>query len=411
MYSGAIMLRYILLICVLQGIADSAIAQSKNKDPMSWKEILDRAGPPATTETPAPAIILPTLTGRVVDEANLIDNTARLSLTNKLVYLETKTSEQLVVVTLNSLQGTSIEDFGLRLGRYWQIGQKNKNNGVLLIVAPNERKVRIEVGYGLEDTLTNSIAKRIINNTIIPRFQTSDFVGGLSNGVDAIINILMNNSLDASISSVGQNHGPSFDCKSAKHPNEKLICQSTELSELDQKINAVYDDVTNLLNNRDRKELRQHQNEWVKERNDCGSDFLCTKFAYTKRIDRLNSLLLKLREAGATKATGNACCVADPEPPLNVRTTPNGSIVASLTNGTLVTILDYSENKSWVFIGRAEDRSPIGWVFAEYVDCTVGSKTGKSTNYYCYLARQFPETQDKDPFMVKERFVLRLPAH
>jgi uncharacterized membrane protein YgcG len=169
------MLRCILAIFLLQIIAGNAIAQSKINDPMSWKDILDRAGPPSNTEPSVPTLVLPTLTGRVVDEANLIDNSTRLSLTTKLAYLETKTTDQLVVVTLNSLQGTSIEDFGLRLGRYWQIGQKNKNNGVLLVVAPNERKVRIEVGYGLESTLTNGIADHIIANKIIPRFQTGDF--------------------------------------------------------------------------------------------------------------------------------------------------------------------------------------------------------------------------------------------
>ena len=93
----------------------------------------------------------------MVDEANVVDPPARNSLDEKLRTLEEKTTNQLVVVTLRSLQGTSIEDYGYQLGRHWGIGQKGKNNGAVLIVAPNERKVRIEVGYGLEGWLTDAV--------------------------------------------------------------------------------------------------------------------------------------------------------------------------------------------------------------------------------------------------------------
>jgi uncharacterized protein len=112
------------------------------------------------------------------------------ALTGSLADLEQKTTDQLVVVTLKSLQGTSIEDYGYQLGRRWQIGQKDKNNGVLLIVAPNERKVRIEVGYGLEGTLTDAITKLIIENSILPRFKVADFSGGIKRGVEDIIQVL-----------------------------------------------------------------------------------------------------------------------------------------------------------------------------------------------------------------------------
>jgi uncharacterized protein len=95
-----------------------------------------------------------------------------------------------VVVTLKSLQGTSIEDFGVELGRHWRIGQKDKNNGALLIVAPNERKVRIEVGYGLEGALTDAVSRLIIENAITPRFRAGDFAGGITRGVDDIISVL-----------------------------------------------------------------------------------------------------------------------------------------------------------------------------------------------------------------------------
>jgi len=139
---------------------------------------------------PAFALDFPTLTGRVVDEANVLDAAARSELTDKLAALEAKTSDQLVVVTLKSLQGTSIEDFGVQLGRRWQIGQKDKNNGVLLIVVPSERQVRIEVGYGLEGALTDAVSRLIIENAIVPRFRAGDFPGGINRGVDDIISVL-----------------------------------------------------------------------------------------------------------------------------------------------------------------------------------------------------------------------------
>jgi uncharacterized protein len=139
---------------------------------------------------PALALDFPTLSGRVVDDAGILDAATRAALTQKLADLETKTTDQLVVVTLKSLQGTSIEDFGVQLGRRWQVGQKGKNNGVLLIVVPSERKVRIEVGYGLEGTLTDAISRLIIANGIVPRFRANDFPGGITRGVDDIISVL-----------------------------------------------------------------------------------------------------------------------------------------------------------------------------------------------------------------------------
>jgi uncharacterized protein len=133
------------------------------------------------------ALTFPQLTGRVVDEAGLFDPAAKAALEQKLAAFETKTTGQLVVVTLNSLQGTSIEDYGYQLGRHWGIGQKEKNSGALLIVVPGERKVRIEVGYGLEGQLTDAVSRLIIENAIVPRFRAGDFVGGINRGVDDII--------------------------------------------------------------------------------------------------------------------------------------------------------------------------------------------------------------------------------
>src|SRR5499426_1606418 len=133
------------------------------------------------------ALTFPALTGRVVDEAGILDPATKTALERKLADFESKTTGQLVVVTLKSLQGTSIEDYGYQLGRHWQIGQKDKNTGALLIVAPNERKVRIEVGYGFEGTLTDAVSKLIIENSIVPRLRANDFAGGIGRGVDDII--------------------------------------------------------------------------------------------------------------------------------------------------------------------------------------------------------------------------------
>jgi uncharacterized protein len=138
---------------------------------------------PATSEFPA-------LSGRVVDDAGILDAATRESLRAKLAALEAKTTHQLVVATEKSLNGNSVEDYANRLFRRWQLGQRGKNNGVLLLHAPSERKIRIEVGYGLEGTLTDAITKFIIQNAITPRFKANDFAGGMTRGVDDIIKVL-----------------------------------------------------------------------------------------------------------------------------------------------------------------------------------------------------------------------------
>jgi uncharacterized protein len=133
---------------------------------------------------------VPALSGRVVDQAGILDSAEQNRLAAKLKTLEDSSSIQLVVVTLSSLRGSPIEDWGLALGRTWGIGQKGKDNGVLLIVAPNDRELRIEVGYGLEGTLPDATANAIIRNVIVPRFKGGDMAGGISDGVDAIIAVL-----------------------------------------------------------------------------------------------------------------------------------------------------------------------------------------------------------------------------
>lgn len=130
------------------------------------------------------------LTGRVVDAAGIIDPTARQQLTQKLADFEAKSSDQVVVVTVPSLNGEDIETYSNRLFRAWALGQKQENNGILLVVAPNDRKVRIEVGYGLEGTMTDALSSVIINGTIIPAFRTGDYSGGVVQGVDGILSVL-----------------------------------------------------------------------------------------------------------------------------------------------------------------------------------------------------------------------------
>jgi len=138
----------------------------------------------------AVALTLPALTGRVVDGANIIPAEMRISLEGRLADLEAKSGIQLVVATVTSLEGQEIEPYANQLFRSWGLGQKAKNNGVLVLVAPNEHRVRIEVGYGLEATLTDALSKVIITNAMTPRFKTGDFSGGISRGVDDIITVL-----------------------------------------------------------------------------------------------------------------------------------------------------------------------------------------------------------------------------
>ncbi|MGM0594264.1 MAG: TPM domain-containing protein [Pseudomonadota bacterium] len=129
----------------------------------------------------------PALSGRVVDEANILSATSERQLTQMLARHEQATSNQVVVATLASLQGYDIADFGYQLGRHWGIGQQGRDNGVLLIVAPNEKKVRIEVGYGLEGSLTDALSKNIIESEITPRFKQGDMEGGILAGTRAIL--------------------------------------------------------------------------------------------------------------------------------------------------------------------------------------------------------------------------------
>jgi uncharacterized protein len=139
---------------------------------------------------------MPTLSGRIVDAANIIAAPTRSSLDARLAELETRSGIQLVVATVPSLDGQEIEPYANALFRKWKVGESSKNNGVLLLVAPNQHKVRIEVGYGLEGTLTDAISKIIISNAMVPSFKSNDFSGGIMHGVDDIITVLTTDSAE-----------------------------------------------------------------------------------------------------------------------------------------------------------------------------------------------------------------------
>ena len=138
----------------------------------------------------AAELSFPALSGRVVDAANILPADRRAALEARLKAYEEKTSDQVVVATVPSLQGTTVEDFANRLFRHWKIGQAKTNNGVLLLVAPTERKVRIEVGYGIEGALTDALSRVVIASAITPRFKEGDYAGGVAAGLDGILSIL-----------------------------------------------------------------------------------------------------------------------------------------------------------------------------------------------------------------------------
>jgi uncharacterized protein len=145
---------------------------------------------------PAAAQTFPALSGRVVDAAGILDLATRASLAERLATLDAETTDQVVIATVPSLDGLTVETYANRLFRAWRLGRKDKNNGVLLLVAPGERKVRIEVGYGLEGTLTDAVAKLIIADAILPRFKAGDMPGGIVRGVDGLVAVLGGDAAD-----------------------------------------------------------------------------------------------------------------------------------------------------------------------------------------------------------------------
>jgi uncharacterized protein len=155
----------------------------------------------------------PALTGRIVDQANILTAFDRAQIETTLKSLDAKSTDQVVVVTVRSLEGLPIEDYGYQLGRFWKIGQTGTNNGILLIVAPNDRKVRIEVGRGLEPIMTDTMSKIIIDNAILPAFRRGDFPAGIRVGVRDIADTLLGDgeAVKQRAKSVRKRAGPDID--------------------------------------------------------------------------------------------------------------------------------------------------------------------------------------------------------
>ncbi|MGH7274508.1 MAG: TPM domain-containing protein, partial [Nitrospiria bacterium] len=132
------------------------------------------------------ALEVPPLQGRVNDLAGILSTTDTAHLEQQLSAIEAETTNQIAILIIPSLDGTSIEDFSIRVARTWALGQKGRNNGVLILMAVQEREVRIEVGYGLEGALTDAQSSYIIRNIMIPEFRQQHNANGLSRAVDAI---------------------------------------------------------------------------------------------------------------------------------------------------------------------------------------------------------------------------------
>jgi uncharacterized protein len=133
---------------------------------------------------------IPYLTGRITDNAQLLSPAASQSLSESLQAHETRTGNQIAVLTIPTLDGESIEDYAVRVFKSWKLGQKDKDNGVLIVVVPNDRRMRIEVGYGLEGTLTDATAGRIIQHIMTPKFKNGDYEGGIADGASAVMEVL-----------------------------------------------------------------------------------------------------------------------------------------------------------------------------------------------------------------------------
>ena len=133
------------------------------------------------------ALSIPPLTGRIVDKADMLSAEQEAALTQKLADIEQQTSVQIVILTIPSLEGEPIEDYSIRVADEWKIGQKKLDNGAMILVSKAERKVRIEVGYGLEPVITDGMAGTIIRERLAPRFRENDFYGGINAAVDGLV--------------------------------------------------------------------------------------------------------------------------------------------------------------------------------------------------------------------------------
>jgi uncharacterized protein len=161
------------------------------------------------TAAAAYALEVPALKGRVNDYGDMISPEAEKTIDRKLEAFEASDSTQVVILTVNSLEGDAMEDFTIRVAEKWKIGQAKKDNGVILFASKNDRRMRIEVGPGLEGVLTDLLAGRILDNVIRPKFKAGDFNGGFNDGIDAIISACRGEFKNDSRSKASHDEGPS----------------------------------------------------------------------------------------------------------------------------------------------------------------------------------------------------------
>ncbi len=168
--------------------------------------VVSTARPPVAAQSAGATVLaFPVLSGRVVDNAGLLSPAEKQELENSLAAFEAKSSDQVVVATLASLNGENLEDYANRLFRHWQLGQAGENNGVLFLIARDDRKLRIEVGYGLEGTLTDGLSKIIISQIVVPQFKEGNFGGGILEGSKMILKVLSGDSAELE---ARKNHNP-----------------------------------------------------------------------------------------------------------------------------------------------------------------------------------------------------------
>ncbi len=153
---------------------------------------------------------VPYLTGRITDNAEILSPEVKRSLSENLKAHEQRTRNQVAVLTIPTLDGESIEDYALRVFESWKLGRKGEDNGVLIVVVPNDRRMRIEVGYGLEGTLTDAMAGRIIQNIMAPRFKNGDFDGGIADGAGAVMELLEGGALPQKAVNTGSKEKSKF---------------------------------------------------------------------------------------------------------------------------------------------------------------------------------------------------------
>lgn len=155
----------------------------------------------------AVAIDVPPLRGRVNDYAAVMSQDQLRSLESRLAQFEQETGHQVAVLTIPTLDGEDIEGFSIRVAENWKIGKKGFDNGVILVVAIKDRRIRLEVGYGLEGVLPDAIAKRITSEYIVPRFRSQDYGGGIVGGIDAVLKVIKKEPLPESARKKGRDQG------------------------------------------------------------------------------------------------------------------------------------------------------------------------------------------------------------